>query len=186
MFGFIGDIRTGREAFLNLAGLTVNYPEWLPTGFIWVYIYTITPIANYVNMTETLQPVFNPIDLVSWVIPPKILSGLFGVEINGGFENDWQVSGAFNVATGFANVYPTLGGQMGVVIFSIMLGVLIIFFRKSKEFYQLLSYVTISASCVLLVFNNNLMSLNVVFQIVIYLFCAQFSKTRIRRPKSSQ
>ncbi|QHJ00163.1 hypothetical protein GT347_20585 [Xylophilus rhododendri] len=180
IFGFIGDIRTGREQFLDLAGLKVDYPEWLPSGFIWVYIYGITPIANYVNMTELLTPTFNFVDLFSWAIPPRILSALFGVELIGGFENDWQVSGAFNVASGFANIFPTLGGQVGIIIFATFVGLLIGYFAKVKSFYHMLSLCTIYASSVLMVFNNNLMSLNVAFQFVVYLICSRLASSSAR------
>ena len=49
LFGYIGDIRTGRQLFIQLAHPSFEYPDWMPSGFMWAYIYIVTPIVNLTN-----------------------------------------------------------------------------------------------------------------------------------------
>ncbi len=58
VFGLLGDLRSGREHFLELAGLQW-YPEFLPTGFAWVYIYLVTPFVNTLANSQYLVRLFH-------------------------------------------------------------------------------------------------------------------------------
>lgn len=74
LFGFLGDIRSGREHFLALAGLP-DYPAYLPTGFAWIYLYLVTPFvntlanANYLNYSDHT---FLPFETLTSAIPSFI------------------------------------------------------------------------------------------------------------------
>ncbi len=51
VFGLLGDLRSGREHFLDLAGFQW-YPEFLPSGFAWVYIYLVSPFINTLSNSQ--------------------------------------------------------------------------------------------------------------------------------------
>ncbi len=172
IFGLIGDIRTGRDLFLSLSALKIDYPDWLPSGFIWFYIYLITPLLNYVQMVKLTNSDFIVLDLFSWLIPPRVLAIFTGENDKSAFnfENEWQISGAFNIASGFSSIYPTLGGHMGVVFFSLIIGFLLYKIRQPKSFSELMLAIVINGCALLMVFNNNFLSLNNIFQIVIFWF----------------
>ena len=59
VFGYAGDQRTGSNSFLYLAKPSPNYPTWLPSGFLWFYIYTTTPLNNLVNTSIRSTPLNN-------------------------------------------------------------------------------------------------------------------------------
>ena len=58
VFGLLGDLRSGREHFLELAGLQW-YPEFLPTGFAWVFIYLSTPFINTLSNSQYVVRLFH-------------------------------------------------------------------------------------------------------------------------------
>ena len=48
LFGYIGDMR-GTGSFRALARPTSSYPDWLPSGVLWAYIYAASPLQNLVR-----------------------------------------------------------------------------------------------------------------------------------------
>ena len=192
IFGWIGDIRTGRDAFLGVAGLKVAYPDFLPSGLIWVYVYAITPMANYMSMLDAIVPSFVPVALISWLIPGGVIDFLTGAPeaaSHSAFEYSWQVSGAFNVAAGYASIYPTLGGEWGVAIFSLLVGSVVGYYRRKNGFIPLMILTVLYSCSVLMVFNNNFMSLNVIFQVVIFLIAGfvyrRYTKSSVGHQKGN-
>ncbi len=176
----LGDIRTGRDLILNLANLRGNYPDWLPSGFIWIYIYVLTPMANYINFVQFTTPTNSPLDLVSWLVPTGIMAKLTGVTTSDTFANDWQISGAFNIASGLATPYEAFG-HFGVVVFGGLIALITFFVRHRSSVSSLLTLVVIYACLGLMVFNNNFMSLNVAFQFVLIHFMFGKSANRDQR-----
>ena len=71
LFGFLGDLRSGREHFLSLAGLQ-TYPNFLPTGFAWIYVYVTTPFLNTLSNSRylvSLQHTYLPFETLQSSIP---------------------------------------------------------------------------------------------------------------------
>lgn len=62
----------------GLAQMNEHYPSWLPDGFIWIYLYVVTPLNNVGNslayLTPTYWPQANLIDLL-----PNLLKNAFGL-----------------------------------------------------------------------------------------------------------
>lgn len=166
VFGLLGDIRTGRDLILSLAQLKVDYPVWLPSGFIWIYIYVLTPMANYINFVELTTPTYSPIDLIRWIIPAGIMARITGTTVTDTFSNDWQISGAFNIASGLADMFTSYG-HLGVVAFAGFVSMVTFFVRHKSSVASLLSLVVIYACLAMMLFNNNFTSLNVAFQFVL-------------------
>src|ERR1700744_2412141 len=59
VFGVVGDLRTGAEQFRAFAQPTSAYPDWLPSGFLWFYMYLSTPINNLLYTFHTTQPLYD-------------------------------------------------------------------------------------------------------------------------------
>ena len=165
IFGIIGDIRTGRELFLSLSHFTVKYPEWLPTGFGWIYIYITTPIANLVNAIDMTTYFNYDFSFMKGLFPSFIRQFLFTVD-NNAFDNTWQISGAFNIATGFIGIYKSFG-FFGIFIFNFILGFIYkILIIKTNNLYFFLITIIFSNITLLLLFSNNFFNLNTISQII--------------------
>jgi len=179
VFGWIGDIRTGRELFLSLSHFKSEYPEWLPTGFAWVYIYITTPLVNLVNAFQISQDPTFDFSFLGGIFPSVVRGYLFELN-NDPFGNYWQISGAFNVGTGFMPLYLSFG-LLGVFFFSFGVGFMFAFIKyKLNNFTWFLIYIVVFQCSVLLIFNNNFFNLNTVSQVVFsFLFYrVYFSKSR--------
>jgi hypothetical protein len=63
----------------GLAQMNERYPSWLPDGFIWIYLYVVTPLNNVGNslayLTPTYWPQANMIDLL-----PNVLKNAIGFD----------------------------------------------------------------------------------------------------------
>ena len=81
IFGYVGDMRTGRYGFIALASPTIDYPDYLPSGLLWLYIYMVSPLNNVVYNMD-IAPYYAPIGIISGLIPSfarAYLMELFGV-----------------------------------------------------------------------------------------------------------
>jgi len=165
LFGWIGDIRTGRELFLELSYLNVEYPEWLPSGFGWVYIYVTTPIANLANAIEmNIAPSFT-FDFLSGLFPSVIRGLFFNVNVDG-FSNEWQISSSFNVGTGFIQIFTSLG-YLGVIAFTFILGFIYkIIILKTHNLHYFLILIIFAECSLFLIFGNNFQNLNTASQFI--------------------
>lgn len=68
LFGYIGDLRSGRSSIIALARPTFDYPIFLPSGLLWAYIYIVSPVNNIVNNIY-LTPYYFPVSIISGLIP---------------------------------------------------------------------------------------------------------------------
>lgn len=170
VFGILGDIRTGRELFLSLSHFTIDYPEWLPTGFGWIYIYLTTPLANLINAVQMHIPFTYNLDFMQGLFPSIIRNVFF--EINEDkFGHIWQISGAFNIGTGFIGIYLSFG-FLGIFIFNTLIGFLYRFIELlSFNIHYFFILIIFSSCTLLLVFSNNFFNLNTASQMLFsYLF----------------
>ncbi|VUL58687.1 hypothetical protein PGKDCPLP_00108 [Stenotrophomonas maltophilia] len=166
LFGWIGDVRTGRELFLSLSNPVFSYPEWLPTGFMWIYMYLVTPILNFTNAIHVISQ-FSGDASFTCSLWPRVVRGAFGcVEVEDAFAFPYQVSGAFNVATGYISIFMSLS-KYGVAIFSAAHGFVaawVMAFTGSKV-SRVVVYSIIMQITLLMVFANGFFNLNVLAQI---------------------
>lgn len=164
LFGYVGDVRTGRELFLSLSRLNVDYPEVLPTGFGWIYIYITTPIANLFNAFSIVDEFSYDFNFMNGLLPSFIRGIFFDLDIDH-FDNAWQISGAFNVATGFLSLY-TSWGMFGVFVFVFFMGAGYFFVCRlaTDEVFVFVFFVYI-VIIFLMIFTNNFFNLNTVSQI---------------------
>lgn len=169
-FGILGDLRSDAKTFLVLAQPTERWPDWLPSGFLWVYIYITTPINNLIyNFSFPVEQYryFFP-NTLSLLLPSVIRNMVFSPE-------DYNVSGnlislAFNVSSAFAAPYADMGFT-GIKLFSLFIGVFSNLTWWAEGSKRIFFRAVISQAILLSIFYNHFMYLPVAFQFFwIYLF----------------
>ncbi len=120
VFGWLGDIRTG-DSFIELVSPSDNYPKWLPSGFLWVYIYVVSPINNInYNILNFQDFTFNLSPLLSNIFP-SFIRDIFFSSANTGFQ---LVNDSLNVSSMFL-VYLNSFGFYGSIIFYFFMGLIL-------------------------------------------------------------
>ena len=119
IFGYLGDVRSGRDQIIGLAAPTFAYPEWLPSAFIWAYIYISTPLNN-VNFNIDISPNYLPLETAGTFIPSfardDFLSAL-------GDRPKWDlVTDIFNVGSLLQSLLSDFGVS-GAIVFTLLCGV---------------------------------------------------------------
>ena len=165
LFGFLGDLRSGREHIIQLAAPTFEYPDWLPSAFIWLYIYVCTPLNN-VNLNINIAPNYIPIETVASLIPsfPRewFLTAL-------GASREWDlVTESFNVSSLFQSMVIDFGvyGSLG---FTLLCGMAfsVILRRSRHSAAAFFSLVVLCHGIALSFFANLLFHLVFLFQMLI-------------------
>ena len=127
LFGYIGDLRSGRDSIIDLASPIFEYPDWLPSAFIWFYIYICTPINN-VNFNIDIPPHYFPVETLSSFIPSavrdKVLDAVDG-------SSAWALSNeSFNVSSLFQSLVSDFG-VAGSIVF--LFGCSVLFARVMRR-----------------------------------------------------
>jgi hypothetical protein len=119
IFGYLGDIRSGRDNIIAVAAPSFEYPDWLPSAFIWFYLYVSTPLNN-VNFNIDLAPNYFPLETASTFIPSFAREGF--VNALGGSRQWDLVSETFNVSSLLQSVLSDFGVS-GAMVFMLVCGV---------------------------------------------------------------
>jgi len=165
-FGALGDFRQGSADLIrSLAKPTSRYPDWLPSGFLWVYIYLATPLNNLFN-TIQLSPSIDGISLAattSQLLPSFIRHVIFPASFA---TQGTLVDTSLNVSTSFAPPYLDMG-LLGIVLYAALFGIaggVFWFFRR--DHYYALGYSFIAQALALSIFFSFLLNLPFLFQLV--------------------
>jgi oligosaccharide repeat unit polymerase len=165
IFGFIGDLRSGAETFRQLAQPTNNYPDWLPSGVLWIYIYVTTPINNLVHTSLWVKPINSllfpntAVSLFPSVIRSFIYSGNAGQAVSGDLVTD-----TFNVSTAYVGPVQDFGNY-GMAAFSVVIGMLCQMFYHQKTLRSLAIYAVLAQCLLTSLFFNNFFSLPIISQV---------------------
>lgn len=129
IFGYLGDIRSGRENIISLAAPTFEYPEWLPSAFIWFYIYLSTPLNN-VNFNIEITPNILPLETAGTFIPSFAREAFLNAV---GASRQWDlVTESFNVSSLLQSLLTDFG-VYGTIIFTFICGfIFTLFMRRSR------------------------------------------------------
>jgi oligosaccharide repeat unit polymerase len=183
VFGYIGDMRTGADKFRKLAQPSADYPDWMPSGVLWGYVYMTTPINNLINTEIQSRPLYNlkfP-NTTSLLFPKVIRAEIFGKDALEESNHGNLVAEAFTVSTAYVGPYQDYGAA-GIAAFSVLLGVCSVYWWHQHSLFGMLSYVVI-AQCVLVsVFFNHLFYLPVITQLV-WLYWIAGSNKRVKSVK---
>ena len=178
LFGLVGDLRSGGNSFIELVQPSPDYPSWLPSGVLWVYVYMVSPLNN-VNFNLYKYPDFNfdPTPLISPLFPSFIREKIFTSSNNFNFQ---LVNDNLNVSTMFPS-YLTAFGYYGSLIFYFILGLLICFiyfkFRsKNANVKWLFILVVIFHNLIFSVFVDFFFNLVFIFQFVLHFYISNTLK----------
>ncbi|WP_291910982.1 O-antigen polymerase [Chitinophaga sp. CB10] len=117
IFGLLGDLRSGGDAFLYLADPTPAFPTFLPSGFLWVYIYITSPLNNINYNMPTYQPfTFSFTDAASQLVPSVIREKIFGPPA-GEFK---LVNEFLNVGSAHTTFLSGFGYNGALIVFFLM------------------------------------------------------------------
>ena len=164
IFGAVGDARSGAYAFRSLAQPTERLPGWLPSGFLWAYVYLATPLNNLLFTIQSRPP------LHAWTLPnttsllfPSVIRKL--VYRGGTAVSGLLMTKAFNVSTAFVAPYRDLGA-FGVAAYAAVWGAISgVAFELRTDRARLATAVLLQ--CALLsVFFNHYLYLPVIFQVL--------------------
>lgn len=119
IFGYLGDIRSGRENIIALGVPTFEYPEWLPSAFLWVYIYVTTPLNN-VNFNINIIPNYLPFETLGAFIPSFARDAFMQAL---GATQRWNlVTDSFNVSSLLQSFLSDFGVS-GTIAFTLLCGI---------------------------------------------------------------
>jgi oligosaccharide repeat unit polymerase len=183
LFGYMGDFRSGASAFRGAALPSAAFPEWLPSGALWVYIYVTTPIGNLVNTATVVQPQYNPLfpNTAALLFPTVLRKLVYGEAALTDALSGELVTEAFNVSTAYVGPFQDYG-RLGMAGFSILLGFIAAYYWRKRTFRDALIYGVIGQIVVLSIFFNHLFYLPVISQLG-WLFL--FFPTVARKPRKS-
>nr|MBB6138204.1 oligosaccharide repeat unit polymerase [Mucilaginibacter sp. X5P1] len=165
LFGIAGDARSGADSFTQLAQPTDNWPDWLPSGFLWVYIYITTPLNNLLfSFTFSIKHYqFLFPNTLSLLFPSFIRGLIYGPE--GGDVSGNLVTDAFNVSSAFASPYQDMG-YYGIMLFSVFAGAFTNVVWWCKGIKRVFFRAIIAQILILSIFFNHFFYLPVSFQFV--------------------
>ncbi|MBB5057279.1 oligosaccharide repeat unit polymerase [Granulicella aggregans] len=166
LFGIIGDYRSGSSDLIRQwAQPTDNYPEWLPSGLLWGYIYTSTPINNLIYTSHVFTPL-NSItfpNTVSLLFPSLLRNVIYGEQL-GDVESGQLVDPTFNVSTGYIGPYQDLGFA-GILLFSVATSFFCMRYWYRNDLKGILIYTVLGQCLVLSLFWNQFFSLPIITQL---------------------
>jgi oligosaccharide repeat unit polymerase len=164
-FGIMGDLRSGGDAFLHIASPSDKWPLWLPSGFLWVYIYVTTPLNNLLyNFTFPVEhPNFSFSNTLSLLFPSVLRNMIFDQSTDSSSGN--LITQALNVSSGFIAPYTDMGFY-GIGLFSFVIGAFSNFVWWVSGIKKIFFHAIIIQIIILSIFFNMFMYLPVVFQFV--------------------
>lgn len=162
-FGWLGDARTGADKFIGLAMPTGNYPEYLPSGVLWVYMYAVTPFMNLLYSINTNCGCESPFfgNTLAPLLPSFLRNAILPTDK---IEKGNVISEAFNVSTAFVDPYIDTG-YLGIVVFSAIICFATLYFWSKTSKRELFIFCVLGQSMVLTIFYNHFFSLPVITQV---------------------
>jgi len=182
VFGFVGNLRSGSEQFRSLAEPTAQYPDWLPSGVLWVYIYMTTPVNNLVYTMHSFPPLNNLLfpNTLATLLPTFLRTIVYGNQLSQA-ESGNLITQAFNVSTAYLGPYEDYG-LFGIVLLSILTSFACQFFWYRSKLRDLLIFAVLTQCLVLTLFFNLFFALPVITQVV---WLSYFFMPEVRLGKSN-
>jgi oligosaccharide repeat unit polymerase len=177
-FGIIGDTRNSNLDIRAVGQATPNFPEWLPSGTLWAYLYVTTPINNLVNTIQSKISRNDPLfpNTTSSLFPSVLRPLIYGSSSREAYEGD-LVSNSFNVSTGYIAPFQDYG-HSGMLLYGVGIAIVCTVYWRKRSVRDTLIYSVLAQCLVLSTFFNHFFYLPIICQIVwIYLI---FSPRRIR------
>lgn len=179
-FGWIGDIRSGAEYFRNLAQPTASYPEWLPSGFLWVYIYATTPVNNMAYTMSLKKPDANPLfpHTLAQLLPTVVRDAIYGDRSAAVEELSGElVESSFNVSSAYIGPARDFG-LPAVFMFSLAAAIVCQWFWYKSDLRSQLMFAVLAMCLLFSVFYDLFLSLPLVAEMAWFFFILGKKRTR--------
>lgn len=180
-FGALGDLRSGAENFRAVAQPTETYPQWLPSGVLWVYIYLTTPLNNLIYTMASVRPVDNLLfpNTLAPLFPTVLRKFIYGPSVETALSGE-LVDQAFNVSTAYIGPAQDYGA-LGMMCFSFLISIIAAFYWWRANFRDDLIYIVIGQCLLISVFYDYFFSLPIITQVIwIYLFLSPGRSKKIQ------
>jgi oligosaccharide repeat unit polymerase len=139
LFGVIGDMRSGPGAINYLASPTENYPDFLPSGFLWVYVYLVSPINNIIfNFYNYPLFQFSVSDAFGGLLPSSIRSMIFTST-----DADFELVNKFLNVSSCHKRFLAGFGIAGSLIYQLFISFIITIFYTKFKYSNNIKYVFI-------------------------------------------
>jgi hypothetical protein len=182
-FGVVGDLRLKGPAdlFRSLAQPSDSYPEWLPSGVLWAYIYATTPMNNLLQTMRFVPPVHSLLlpNTAALLFPSFIRSQIYGNQVDDALSGQ-LVSNTFNASTAYIGPYQDFG-YVGVFLFSVLITFICQKYWRSRNLRGALIFSVVTQCLILTLFYNHLFYLPIIFQVV-WLSAFFMRKVRFGKP----
>lgn len=186
LFGLAGDARTANQygiyenqesIITNMGQASEEFMESkVPKQYFWLYLYSVSPLANFQNITDIYTDVdFSTKNILSF-INNEIVYDVFSLRINDLSnikikEMPLIVSG-FNVSTIYGTAFMGLGwlGVILIFIFMLLFSVgYILLIRKNKQFFRV-GIATLNTIIFLCIFDNMFVATSLSLQLIFPFF----------------
>lgn len=115
LFGYVGDLRSGRETLFEAAQIDFDYPEAMPSGFLWIYLYLTTPLNNLFNTVDNYTNFsYSAYYTLSQLVPSFLRSLIYSADE---LVKGELVSETFNVSTAYVDAFKDYG-LVGIALYS--------------------------------------------------------------------
>lgn len=184
MFGFVGSLRASGGDITTQARMD-SYPDWAPTGPIWVYAYLTTSFENLRLLTTEFGSEGSA--SVERTLQSVVPSGLRGSsnafrEVNA--SRYWLATSSFNVSTAYEPVYRD-AGVAGIVAFNgLVAGVFALLLSGRASVGRTYAYVVLLQCLLLTIFTNNFFAPNNVGQLPVVAAALVVPRLSIVAPSS--
>lgn len=181
IFGYIGDFRSGAEAFRAVAQPTDAFPEWAPSGFLWAYIYITTPLNNLMLTMHTRTPSYNPLlpATAATLFPSVARNIIYGEETARKITQGELQSQALTVSTAYIGPFQDMG-EYGIVGFSVLAGLLCEVFWHRSGFWNIFVLSVFTQALILSLFYNLLFSLPILGQLAWFYYFSRLPQLSFR------
>ena len=168
LFGVIGDIRTAEaKPFVNLVvEQHKSFFSYIPSGFLWVYVYITSPLNNIIANIDHITPTFTPFYSFIFFVPTAIRNFL-SIDPQQ-LEPLHLVASNLNVSTFYSGFIADFGMLWTIVIVAIIQLIVTLFYLIGRsKIWALLGYSVLFQCVVFSIFFNLFFSWVYVFQIVL-------------------
>lgn len=179
VFGILGNIRSGGNV-LDYLVIPDGVLEFLPDGFLWVYVYITTGINNIYYSYPSLDPVGYPFYSILNLLPSAIKSLVGDFQLNESLIE--LVDDNLNTST-FLSGYVSDFGYIGGVAASVILGVTSRLFydaAKRGRFGGVIGFSVMFQCLVFSPFYDMLFLLPTLFQLAIAVFYIRYTDNNFR------
>jgi oligosaccharide repeat unit polymerase len=176
LFGFIGNIRSGGNVLAYLIPPN-GVLDFLPEGFLWVYIYITTGLNNIFFSYPTIEPTGIPFYSILNLVPSAVKKALGNFELN---ESLIQlVDTNLNTSTFLAGYVSDFGFLGGIIATTVLIASALLLYNSARKGKtgSLIGYSVIFQCLIFSPFYDMLLLLPTIFQMVITLIFNTYTRT---------